>query len=80
MTHHCHWVGCTVPVPPKMWGCRRHWFALPAEIRRRIWATYRPGQEITKDPSAEYVEAAGAARNWILEHFPDSAKRAGVEQ
>jgi hypothetical protein len=36
--HHCHWPGCEVPVPPAMWGCRRHWYMLPADIRRLIWA------------------------------------------
>lgn len=65
MSHTCHWPGCTVEVPPKMWGCKRHWFALPAAIRARIWKAYRPGQEVTKDPSAEYIAAAIAAREWI---------------
>lgn len=58
MTHHCHWPGCEVVVPPKLWGCKVHWFMLPATLRRKIWATYVPGQEITKTPSPEYVKAA----------------------
>lgn len=62
MSHNCHWPGCAVEVPPKLWGCKRHWFALPKEIRDRIWRTYRPGQEIDKAPSDEYVQAAKAAR------------------
>lgn len=65
MTHTCHWPGCGTPVPPARWGCPRHWFRLPISIRRRIWATYRPGQEITKTPSPEYLEAAKAAQDWI---------------
>lgn len=63
--HTCHWPGCTSYVPPAAWGCRRHWYALPQAIRARIWAAFRPGQEDTKTPSREYVEAARAAQDWI---------------
>jgi hypothetical protein len=70
MKHHCHWIGCTKEVPPKMWGCKQHWFSLPPELRSRIWATYQPGQEITKTPSPAYIEAAQAVQNWIREQ-PD---------
>lgn len=63
--HTCHWPGCGKSVPPAMWGCRVHWFRLPIEIRNLIWRTYRPGQETSKTPSAEYVEAAKAALLWI---------------
>lgn len=65
--HTCHWPGCTKHVPPAMWGCKPHWFALPKRLRDRIWATYRPGQEITKDPSREYLAAADDVQHWILE-------------
>ncbi len=63
--HTCHWPGCTKPVVPAMWGCRAHWFKLPLHLRNRIWAAYVGGQEITKTPSAEYLEAARAAQEWI---------------
>jgi hypothetical protein len=65
MTHHCHWPGCPKAVPPKLWGCRAHWFALPARLRSAIWRTYVPGQEVTKTPSLEYIEAARAVQEWI---------------
>lgn len=48
-----------------MWGCKPHWFALPAGLRRKVWATYRPGQEDTKTPSREYVEVAREVQAWI---------------
>jgi hypothetical protein len=48
-----------------MWGCRRHWFTLPKPLRDRIWKTYRPGQERTKDPSPEYLAAAAGVQQWI---------------
>lgn len=65
MKHTCHWTDCQREVPPAMWGCRQHWFTLPKSLRDRIWATYRPGQEITKTPSAAYIEAAQAVQAWI---------------
>lgn len=65
--HTCHWPGCDRRVPPARWGCRRHWFALPLTLRNRIWATYVPGQEITKTPSAAYIVAAKDAQRWIAE-------------
>ena len=42
-----------------------HWFKLPKHLRDRIWGTYRPGQETTMTPSAEYIEAAKEAQAWI---------------
>jgi hypothetical protein len=63
--HTCHWPGCGKQVPPAMWGCRSHWYALPKPLRDRIWATYRPGQEATLTPSAEYLTAAREVQNWI---------------
>lgn len=63
--HTCHWPGCQRPVPPAMWGCRDHWFSLPKYLRDEIWRTYRRGQEITKDPSPEYIEVARRVQDWI---------------
>ncbi len=64
MTHLCHHPGCTKEVEPKFWGCSRHWFRLPKRLRVAIWAAYRPGQEVDKQPSARYIEAAQRAREW----------------
>jgi hypothetical protein len=66
MTHTCHWPGCDQKVPPRMWGCRKHWFDLPPSIRTKILEHYRPGQEVDKRPSKEYLEAAHAAKDWII--------------
>lgn len=63
--HHCHWPDCDRKVPPAMWGCKTHWFKLPAHLRARIWATYRPGQEVSKTPSAEYLSVARQVQDWI---------------
>lgn len=63
--HTCHWPGCGKQVPPAMWGCKVHWFRLPPRMRARIWALYKPGQEVRFDPSMEYLEVAKAAQEWI---------------
>ena len=70
MKHTCHFPTCTKEVPPKLWGCKEHWFKLPKHLRTRIWATYREGQEITKTPSATYLLAAKQVEQWCLEN-PD---------
>lgn len=66
--HHCHWPNCDKPVPPAMWGCKQHWFKLPLSLRSKIWRTYRPGQEITKTPSPEYIAVAREVQDWITEN------------
>lgn len=48
-----------------MWGCRTHWFKLPAALRAKVWRAYRPGQEISKTPSRDYVEVAREVQAWI---------------
>lgn len=66
MMHTCHYPGCTQEVPPSMWGCRPHWFSLPADLRKAVWKAYVPGQEITKTPSAEYLAVADRVQKWCL--------------
>ena len=66
--HTCHWPKCLVEVPPARWGCRPHWYKLPKALRAKVWAAYRPGQEIDKMPSAEYLEVAHEVREWALAH------------
>lgn len=66
--HHCHWPGCGKQVPPAMWGCKAHWFKLPAGLRAKIWATYRPGQEKDMKPSATYLHVARQVQEWIKQY------------
>ena len=72
--HHCHWPGCRTQVPPALFMCRTHWFMLPSALRCKIWAAYRPGQEITMAPSEEYLRVAEEAQQWIRTHHPETAK------
>lgn len=66
--HHCRWPGCTKQVQPAMWGCKRHWFTLPASLRAQIWKHYRPGQEKDGNPSGAYINAAREVLAWIAEY------------
>jgi hypothetical protein len=71
MKHTCHAKGCTMHVQPNYLMCSRHWRRVPADLKRAIWLTYRRGQEITKDPSAEYLEAMRAAIAAVAESEED---------
>lgn len=73
--HHCHWPGCDKQVPPAMWGCSGHWYQLPADLRAKVWAAYRPGQEINGTPSAAYVEVAQQVQQWINENQPKKSEQ-----
>lgn len=67
--HVCHWPGCKRQVPPAMWGCKPHWFALPRALRNRIFAAYRIGQENDGRPSRDYLAVANEAQAWIRAHL-----------
>ncbi len=53
--HLCHARNCTIPVPPRMLMCLAHWRKVPLLLQRKVWRYYRPGQEVDKQPSAEYL-------------------------
>jgi len=72
--HHCHWPDCDATVSPAAWGCRKHWYKLPAALRNKIWTAYRTGQEETKTPSRRYVEVAREVQDWIAANHPPAAK------
>lgn len=61
MSHACPWPRCKAVVPDSMWGCRTHWFTLPAEIRSAIWSSYQVGQGVA-DWTPAYREAFEAAQ------------------
>lgn len=45
--------------------CYPHWVMIPADLRRLIWRHYRKGQEVDKNPSAEYLEVARKAQEAV---------------
>lgn len=67
MSHTCHARDCTKNVPPRMLMCAPHWRKVPSDLQDAVWATYVPGQEITKTPTREYLIAAKNAINAVAE-------------
>lgn len=55
MQHLCHAHNCSVPVPPHLFMCKKHWSMLPSELKAMIHKYYRKGQEIDKKPSSDYL-------------------------
>lgn len=65
--HRCHAVGCETEIPPRLFMCLKHWRMVPKRMQAGVWATYRPGQEITKTPSPAYLQMAGEAIRYVAE-------------
>jgi len=65
--HHCHARGCQTPVPPRLLMCGRHWRMVPKPLQRAVWRKYRPGQEVDKTPTREYLDTAIAAINAVAQ-------------
>lgn len=61
MPHTCHAQRCDVDVEPAMFMCQPHWFMVPPPLREGIKGSYRPAQEVDKQPSSEYLAIANAA-------------------
>lgn len=65
MRHECHAEGCSVPVPPSLLMCPRHWKLLPPDLRAAVYEHYRPGQERDKRPSIDYLDVMQRAINYV---------------
>ena len=65
--HTCHALFCEVNVPQRMHMCLTHWRMVPSDKQRRLWATYRRGQERDMSPSAAYLRAAAACVRAVAE-------------
>lgn len=59
--HTCHAHECYRKVPPKLLMCPAHWGKLEKRAQAVIWGLYRPGQELDKQPSLQYVLAQRTA-------------------
>lgn len=79
--HLCHANRCTTPVPPKMLMCPKHWIMVPQELKKEVWAYYRPGQERDKQPSKLWMRAAKNAIEYVqkkeLEEVLEQIQREG---
>lgn len=63
--HSCHWPNCDKEVKPALFMCKTHWFKLPKHLRDRIWEEYEPGQEVSKEPTVEYMYVVKEVMDWI---------------
>lgn len=61
MSHTCHAAECKVAVAPKLLMCPRHWYMVPPDVQRLIWAHYERGQEISKAPTIAYCAVQSLA-------------------
>lgn len=68
--HACHWPGCKTQVKPALFMCVKHWFTLPKELQRKVWAAYSPGQEDRMDPSDDYMAVVDEVMTWIAKNHP----------
>jgi hypothetical protein len=47
--------------------CGKHWRMVPKQLKDAVWKHYRPGQEIDKDPTPEYLKVAQDAIAWVAD-------------
>ena len=66
--HHCHNPNCRRPLPAHLVSHKSAWFALPKRLRDGIWANYREGQEIDKQPTEAYIDALDECIKYWREH------------
>lgn len=63
--HICHAIACYERIPPHLLMCGKHWYMVPQPLRTAVWRAYKPGQEVSKQPSRAYLEAARNAINRV---------------
>lgn len=66
-SHFCNWPACTEVVPNHLWGCKFHWFLLPAKFRVALYRTWQVAKDNKDGPVADkkYMEAFRKAKVWI---------------
>jgi hypothetical protein len=65
-SHRCPAPGCPLVVPNRLFCCVKDWRRLPDDIRRAIWASYRPGQTVATASEAWKQAARQAMEVWKL--------------
>lgn len=76
--HTCHAFECWMVIQPRLLMCRTHWALVPRPFQKLIWATYRPGQEKDKQPSAAYLAVQRCCVNIVASR--EAVQKAGEEQ
>lgn len=62
----CNWSSCNQKIEDKMWGCKYHWFKLPAFLRNKILAVSN---------IEEYIIINDEVQKWIKEHYPETKSK-----
>ena len=66
---------CKIRIPRRLLMCPKHWRKVPRPIQQRIYMFYRPGQEIDKNYSDDYIiavmDAIQAVRDWKPRHLKE---------
>lgn len=69
----CRWPGCKTLVTYDMWGCKRHWFVLPKEIRDGIRSAYEDTNFTKLSEHFNLLRGAHqAAQDWIAANTVNS--------
>ena len=63
MTHECPAPLCTGQAGPDMLMCPRHWYQVPAPVRRAVWAAWRRGAGAGTPAHRTAIRLAIAALN-----------------
>lgn len=63
--HPCASVLCTETVPTDKFACRRHWHALPGDLRKQLGAAYRQYQRDPRRYAKKYAAARAAALDYL---------------
>ncbi len=69
--HTCHAYKCSKPVPQILFMCKPHWFALPKEMRDKIYANYTKGQERSWAITNKYADIAQECIKWLAKRYHD---------
>ncbi len=59
----CPWPGCRTRVPDTYWGCGKHWFKLPEELRGKLRVALALPETDTKR-----VEVEKEVQDWIKDN------------
>lgn len=65
LAHICHAIGCTSKIDPSLLMCRKHWQKVPLYLKLEVKRNYKKGQEVSKTPTPQYLEAMKAAINAV---------------
>lgn len=66
--HDCHWPGgCDVETAAAQFCCYKHWRMIPRYLQQKVWAAYRIGQEVDKNPTREYMAVMREIKQWWID-------------